>query len=171
MKTVKTLLLALTLIIASTQAKAQELTGGNAINNVVTAYLSVKNALVSDNNTVTQSKAKDLLAAITAVPMGKLTPDQHKLWMTYMEKLQFDSRHISESAALDHQREHFSSLSKNLYEVVKGLKLNSTVIYEQYCPMKKATWLSETAAIKNPYYGKQMLTCGKITETLPAVTK
>lgn len=171
MKTVKTLLLALILIIASTQAKAQELTGGNAINNVVTAYLSVKNALVSDNNTVTQSKAKDLLAAITAVPMGKLTPDQHKLWMTYMEKLQFDSRHISESAALDHQREHFSNLSKNLYEVVKGLKLNSTVIYEQYCPMKKATWLSETAAIRNPYYGKQMLTCGKTTETLPAATK
>jgi hypothetical protein len=171
MKSLKKLLLAFTLLIACTQIKAQELTAAGAINNVVTAYLSVKNALIGDNSTVTESKAKDLLASINAVPMNKLTPDQHKLWMAYMEKLQFDSRHISESAVLDHQREHFSSLSKNMFEVVKGLKLNSTVIYEQYCPMKKATWLSETAAIKNPYYGKQMLTCGKTTETLSPVTK
>jgi hypothetical protein len=37
--------------------------------------------------------------------------------------------------------------------------------------MKKATWLSETNAIKNPYYGKQMLTCGKTTETLAPASK
>ena len=27
-------------------------------------------------------------------------------------------------------------------------------------------WLSEEQAIKNPYYGSSMLTCGKITETI-----
>jgi hypothetical protein len=53
-----------------------------------------------------------------------------------------------------------------MFELVKGLMLHTTTLYEQYCPMKKATWLSETAAIKNPYYGSQMLTCGKTTETL-----
>jgi hypothetical protein len=171
MKTLKTGLLILTLVITSIQIKAQEITGSGTVNNVVIAYLGVKNALTTDNNAIAQSKAKELLAAVNAVPMNKLSPDQHKIWMTYMEKLQFDSRHISESNALDHQREHFTNLSKNLYEVVKGLKLNTTVIYAQYCPMKKATWLSESTAIKNPYYGKQMLNCGKTTETLPAVTK
>jgi hypothetical protein len=58
-----------------------------------------------------------------------------------------------------------------MFELVKGLKLNTNTLYEQYCPMKKATWLSESAAIKNPYYGSQMLTCGKTTETLAPVAK
>jgi hypothetical protein len=32
--------------------------------------------------------------------------------------------------------------------------------------MKKMYWLSSEAAIKNPYYGKMMLTCGSVTETI-----
>ena len=166
MKTLKTFIILLTVLVSYSNVKAQDKTAATAVNNVLTAYLDVKNALIADNNTATKAKAKDLLAAIAAVPMDKLTTDQHKTWMAYFEKLQFDSRHISESDAIDHQREHFTNLSKNMYEVVKTLKLNTSTVYEQYCPMKKATWLSETNAIKNPYYGKQMLTCGNTKETL-----
>jgi len=171
MRTLKSIIILFTVFITYSTVKAQDKTANTAVNNVLSAYLDVKNALTTDNNAQTKAKAKDLLTAITAVPMDKLTADQHKLWMTYAEKLEFDSRHISESDAIDHQREHFTSLSKNMYEVTKGLKLNTNTVYEQYCPMKKATWLSETNAIKNPYYGKQMLTCGKTTETLAPVAK
>lgn len=38
-------------------------------------------------------------------------------------------------------------------------------VYYQYCPMKKAYWLSMEKEIKNPYYGSSMLTCGKVIET------
>ena len=171
MKTLKTFIIILTVLVSYTAVKAQDNAAGTAVNNVLTTYLGVKNALTADNNAMAKSKAKELLTAVTAVPMDKFTPEQHKLWMTYSEKLEFDSRHISESDVIDHQREHFANLSKNLYEVVKGLKLNTATVYEQYCPMKKTTWLSETSAIKNPYYGKQMLTCGKTTETLAPATK
>ena len=171
MKTLKSVLFSLTLLVAITSTQAQEVTASSSVNNVITAYLAVKNALAADNNEAAKSKAKELLAAIGVVPADKFSAEQKTLWAKYTDKLQFDSRHISESDAIDHQREHFTSLSKNIYEVVKGLKLNTTVVYEQYCPMKKATWLSETSAIKNPYFGKQMLTCGKTTETLSASTK
>ncbi len=171
MKTLKTVLLSLILFVAFTQAKAQDQIAGTSVNSVITAYLGVKNALAADNNEAAKSKAKELLAAVTAVQPDKFTANQKTIWAANVDKLQFDSRHISESAALDHQREHFASLSKNLFNVVKGLKLNTTVVYYQYCPMKKASWLSETSAIKNPYYGKQMLTCGKTTETLTAASK
>jgi hypothetical protein len=171
MKAIKTFIILFTVFVTYSTVNAQDKPAASAVNNVLTAYLDVKNALTTDNKAAAKNKAHDLLTAINAVPMDKLTPEQHKLWMTYSEKLEFDSRHISESDAIDHQREHFTSLSKNLYEVIKGLKLNAATVYEQYCPMKKATWLSETNAIKNPYYGKQMLTCGKTTETLAPATK
>ena len=171
MKTLKTIFLSLTLLIAFTQVKAQDAALGSPIGGVLSAYFGVKNALTTDNNEATKSKAKELLAAVTAVQADQLTAEQKTLWTAYADKLSFDSRHISESAAIDHQREHFASLSKNMFEVVKGLKLNTAVVYQQYCPMKKSYWLSESAAIKNPYYGKQMLTCGKTTETLTPSTK
>jgi hypothetical protein len=166
MKILKTVLSSLALLVVFASAKAQEVTVSASVNNVITAYLGVKNALIAGNNDVAKSRAKELLTAISTMPAKQFTPEQNTLWAAYTDKLQFDSRHISESAAIDHQREHFASLSKNMFELVKGLKLNATTLYEQYCPMKKATWLSETAAIKNPYYGSQMLTCGKTTETL-----
>jgi hypothetical protein len=171
MKSIKSLFFTLFLLIAFLQVKGQQVTPGGAVNNILTAYYGVKNALADDNNTAAQNKAKELFTVINAVPADKLTPEQHKLWLNYTDKLQFDSRHISESTALDHQREHFTSLSKNLFEVIKGLKLNSTPVYEQYCPMKKATWMSETKAIKNPYLGKEMPDCGRINATIDPAGK
>jgi hypothetical protein len=169
MKTVKTILLSLIFWGAFSQIKAQEVGINAAVNNVITTYLGVKNALTADNSQDAKIKSKKLLAAITFVSVDKLSAEQRKIWNVYSDKLQFDSRHISESDAIDHQRDHFTSLSKNMYELFKGLKLNDVPLYEQYCPMKKATWLSETANVKNPYYGKSMPTCGKTTATLPAV--
>jgi len=32
--------------------------------------------------------------------------------------------------------------------------------------MKDAYWLSNETAIKNPYYGSRMLTCGSVKDTL-----
>lgn len=132
--------------------------------------MGVKNALAIGNGTVAENKAKELFDALSADPAKGLTADQQKLFNSYADKLKYDSRHISETTTVDHQREHFASLSKNLYEVLKGLKMNTATIYMEYCPMKKAYWLSESSAIKNPYYNdKMMTTCGKVTATLPPV--
>jgi len=135
---------------------------------VLIAYYDVKNALVSDNATATNAKAKDLLAAITAFPADQLSAADKTNWTKYAAKLQFDGRHIAESSNIAHQREHFASLSENMFAAVKALKLNTAIVYRTYCPMKKSYWLSEAAAIKNPYYGSEMLTCGEVKQTLPA---
>lgn len=93
---------------------------------------------------------------------------QKSVWQKYAEKLRFDGQHIGESTDIKHQREHFGSLSANMFTVLKALKANEMVLYEQYCPMAKKTWLNETATIKNPYLGKEMPTCGVVKETLKA---
>ncbi len=147
-----------------TQLKAQTTT--DAIGKVLTSYYALKNALVNDNTNLAKASAKELLTDVTNFPADKLDDTQKTTWNTYREKLEFDSRHISESPAIAHQREHFESLSKNLYEVLAALKLNTAIVYKQYCPMKKSIWLSETSTIRNPYYGKEMPTCGKNTGTI-----
>lgn len=164
MKTVQSIFIALVLIATAINVKAQT----TAENNVVTAYLDLKNALVADDGAGAEAKAKILNTQIAAVQVKDLPVAQQATWKSYVDKLSFDSRHISETDKIDHQREHFASLSKNIYAVIKASKANSTDLYLQYCPMKKANWLSDKNAIENPYYGKSMLDCGGVKETLKA---
>jgi hypothetical protein len=139
-----------------------------AVDKITTSYIGVKNALVGSNATLAKTRSAELLAALSA-PVKGLQPAQQKLLATYLDKLKSDSRHISEATVIDRQREYFAGLSKNMYSLLSGLKLNSTTVYQQYCPMKKAAWLSESEDIRNPYYGDDMLECGKVTATLKAV--
>ncbi|MDB5122263.1 MAG: hypothetical protein JWP94_392 [Mucilaginibacter sp.] len=171
MNVLKKTCLILALIYSVSIARAQQSASTNAINKITNAYLAIKNSLVADDGTAAAHNAKELFNILSSDPGKTLKPDQQKLLNGYLEKLKFDSRHISEVTALDHQREHFATLSKNLYEVLKGLKMNTATIYEQYCPMKKTYWLSETEAVKNPYYGKKMPECGRVAATLTPATK
>jgi len=40
-----------------------------------------------------------------------------------------------------------------------------------YCPMVRKHWLQKGTRIQNPFYGKGMLECGRISASLPALTK
>jgi hypothetical protein len=138
---------------------------------LLTQYFALKNALIADNSTLSGKNAALLLSEINAIKMENMSVSDHKVWMIYFDKLKSDANKISSTKNLEKQRTVFSSLSNNLWLVVKGLKLKDNgAIYVDYCPMynnnKGAYWLSKESAIKNPYYGKSMLTCGSIKETI-----
>jgi len=101
--------------------------------------------------------------------MNELNTETHTQWMKVVNDLKEDAEHITETKEITHQRDHFMSLSTSLYSVIKVSKLGTPVFYE-FCPMankgKGANWLSLENKIKNPYYGNQMLTCGKVVETI-----
>ena len=141
----------------------------NQLKAVYDNYFAVKDALVKTNGVMASTKAKDLLNAINIVKMEKLKNDEHMVWMKVLNDLKEDVAHISETKDPKHQRDHFMTLSKNMYQLIKVSK-TETPTYYQFCPMandgKGANWLSKENAIKNPYYGSQMLSCGKTVETI-----
>ena len=136
---------------------------------VYTAYFGLKDALIANDGATASNKAKELFKVIDEVPMDKLASKQHMVWMKYMTKLSYDAEHIKGVTETDHQREYFSSLSKNMFEVMKVIKPSYPVYYD-HCPMyndgKGGDWVSKESTIKNPFYGSQMLTCGKTVETI-----
>jgi len=165
MKSIK-LLMAIAIILFATIANGQTNTG---INKVLNAYIQLKDALVKSDGTSSFGASKALLTAIQEVNMSELNADTHTQWMKVVNDLKEDAEHISETKEITHQRDHFMSLSKNLFTVLKVSK-SETPIYYQFCPMankgKGANWLSLENKIKNPYYGNQMLICGKVVETI-----
>ena len=95
--------------------------------------------------------------------------DVHMVWMKVIQSLKEDAEHIADTKDIKHQRDHFISLSNDIYALMSIAKYEVPVYY-QYCPMandgKGANWLSKENEIKNPYYGSKMLTCGKTVSTI-----
>lgn len=139
--------------------------GTDQLKPVFDNYFSLKDALVKTDSKMASAKSKDLLTAITVVKMETLKMDVHMTWMKVYKDLTVDAKNISETQDIKKQRELFKSLSKNTYELIKVSKFTEPVYY-QYCPMQDANWLSKENTIKNPYYGSQMLSCGKTVETI-----
>lgn len=166
MKTLKiTILSTLAALLLTINVSAQDKALNGPVNTVITNYLALKSTLITGDGTAAGPKAKVLLASLADIPKSELSTDQAAL----ITKLEFDSRHISEVNKIAHQREHFASLSNNLYALVKKLKINNMVLYRQYCTMTKAYYLSETDKGKDPYMG--MANCSRVTEILPAAKK
>lgn len=70
------------------------------------------------------------------------------------------------------QRKEFTALSSDVIALFKHADITQGSIYVQHCPMANngdgGDWLSSEKKISNPYYGKEMLTCGAVLEVIKA---
>lgn len=138
---------------------------GNQLESVYTSYFALKDALVKTDPAVAAKKATEMGIAIEAVQMDQLPMAVHMVWMKALKNLTADTKAIASTTDIKNQRAAFKTVSTNIYDLLKVAKAE-TPTYYQYCPMVKANWLSKEAAVKNPYYGASMLTCGSTVETI-----
>ncbi|MBW7890533.1 MAG: DUF3347 domain-containing protein [Chitinophagaceae bacterium] len=80
------------------------------------------------------------------------------------------AKEIVGSNQLETERKSFQKLSNAFISMVKKEGLENGNLYVAYCPMafnnQGASWITTVKAIKNPYFGESMLTCGSIKETI-----
>lgn len=122
-------------------------------------YFNIKDALVAGNGNTASANAAQFVKTLNGLNDGAIAADSKT-------SLLKDAAPIATGNDIKKQRESFVSLSTNMATLAKSVKLSPEPVYMQYCPMKKASWLSSDKAIKNPYYGSAMLTCGKVAETI-----
>ncbi len=133
---------------------------------IVTNYLALKNALTKDDSKAAASAGKALLDVFNNVDENAIKTEMKKTYSEIADDAKEHAEHIGDNAGkIDHQREHFVMLSKDITDLVKMFG-SSQKLYQDFCPMydndKGAYWLSETKKIQNPYHGSEMLTCGSI---------
>jgi hypothetical protein len=136
---------------------------------ILAGYINLKNSLASDNGSDAAKNGQEILDAVSKFDNSSLTPEQKKTFLGLVGDIKENSEHINENGdKIEHQREHFEMLSKDMYDLMKSVGTDKTM-YLDSCPMYdggKGTWLSEMKEIKNPYLGEKMDTCGAIKETL-----
>lgn len=125
------------------------------LTNVYAHYTHLKNNLVASNEAESKTAASALKTATDALKDADLA------------KAASVTASANDLAAI---RASLSDLSKQLERVIKKAGLKNGEVYVEFCPManndKGGFWLSNSKEIQNPYYGEQMMKCGRVEETL-----
>ena len=137
---------------------AQTISKDNQLSGLLESYYGIKDALVAGNASAASAHARSFTKAANAIDYKIISEGN-------INALLKDAGAIAAGKNVKKQREIFSNLSNNMLAVAKAVKLSDQPVYQQYCPMKKASWLSSEQAIRNPYYGNEMLGCGEVTNT------
>ncbi len=148
-------------------------TGTTMIINLVSKYYGLKNALVATKAAEADSAALklDVMAGLFLTYLESDSVHRPVL-KPYLDTIKNQSELIFaiHDETCEKQRLAFGLISSAFYGLVRQADLKHAGIYHQYCPMafneKGASWLSEEAEIKNPYFGKKMMECGEILDSL-----
>ncbi|WP_158800020.1 DUF3347 domain-containing protein [Pedobacter sp. L105] len=150
--------------------EATENSKPSPLKGILSTYLEIKNAFVKNDDIAAAAAGKEMVKAFTAFNKSSLTSAQAKTYSSIEAQAKENAEHIGKSVGnIDHQREHFEALSKEVYAMVKLIGAGQKLYYDN-CPMynnnKGAQWLSEVKGIQNPYLGKSMPDCGSVKEEL-----
>lgn len=135
---------------------------------VIADYLTLKNALVSDDKDGAAKAGEKLEGSLKNLDTSKFSDEQQDELKDIIEDATEHAEHIAKSD-IGHQREHFDVLSKDVIDLL-AITGSDRTLYQAYCPMynnnKGAQWLSATKEIKNPYYGAKMMSCGSVQKEI-----
>ena len=137
--------------------------GAVSIKEIVNGYLLLKNGLAAENSKDAATAGKTLESAFKSFDKKTLNAEQKKVYEEIEEDAREHAEHIgANSGNIEHQREHFETLSKDIFDLVKVFGSEQT-LYQDSCSKynkgKGAIWLSETKEIRNPYLGEKISAC------------
>lgn len=128
----------------------------NKIQEIYTAYINLKDALVNTKAIEAQATAKILAAELK----------------TYSgcENTAIIAQKIENAKDITTQRKEFTALSSDVIAMFKHADLKSGSIFVQHCPMANkgdgCDWLASEKKIQNPYYGSEMMECGAVVDEI-----
>ncbi|RIJ34332.1 DUF3347 domain-containing protein [Pontibacter oryzae] len=138
------------------------------VEELVGEYMKMKDALVNSNTEATQAAAKEVLRVAQAMPLGTLTTDEKAFAEEHTAEVITSADKIANATDLDEQRGNLELLSEAVFSLAKAFGAADGELYYQHCPMALngdgGYWLSSDKAIRNPYFGEQMMSCGSTEE-------
>lgn len=140
------------------------------LDSLFAASFAIQGALSRDAHADAVKGAARLRTALGAVDMNLLNGAAHERWMEHARTLNSATGVLSTAKNIAAARIAFRDLSNALIPVLEEFgSLEGRTIYVLHCPMAfnnaGADWLQSHPKVENPYFGKSMFACGKVTET------
>jgi Cu(I)/Ag(I) efflux system membrane fusion protein len=132
--------------------------GGTALPSaIIDPYLEIQKVLADDSTASIKANAASIAAAATALGAPAMKIDS--------AALQLSAAAAAADPDIADVREKFGLLSEAIDAYMTGLKLTPPAgVHVAFCPMANKPWMQKGEALANPYYGKEMATCGTLRQ-------
>lgn len=147
----------------------------SAFKTCLSQYYALKNAFIDEKMPEIDSAAAALQRSILTLPLKEIKADTtQKAANILIESIVAELKGLSGETDIEEKRKAFQMIGEQFLVLISKVQYDYEIIYNQYCPMAMdnngASWLSESADIKNPYLPKTMLECGEVKDTLNFVS-
>ena len=129
-------------------------------------YLALKNNLLVSDSVAVVKSAIALQHSLKNFRFKKLNLEQMNDATTKRKEIINLVAEVEATKNINKQRKIFEVLSVKFWDLAPKFKVADNTLYLQVCPMTNAVWVSDSKEIKNPYYPKNMLTCGAVKASL-----
>jgi Cu(I)/Ag(I) efflux system membrane fusion protein len=137
---------------------------------LLVSYLALKDALVADDFKKAKLKSGEMKMAFSKINMTVFKGEAHGVWMTYSNKLEKALLKATKAKNLEELRESFIGVSDHMIGVFQTVGKINKPLFIEHCPMannnKGADWISLDREIRNPYFGKSMISCGEVKKEI-----
>ena len=140
--------------------------------NFLNNYYHLKDAFVLSNNEMAVTSANLLVSSADSLDLKEVKADNSIVEMAkgYVQTVTSEAKALTQEKDLEAKRKSFQMISDAMYDLVRTVRFDKEVVYHQFCPMAfndaGGYWLSASSDIKNPYFGKKMLTCGEVKDSI-----
>lgn len=149
-----------------------------ALGTALDGYLAVGTALSGDSARDLGVSARKVVEAMDAVLAVEI-PGQPQFWRQHAEaaRVRDQARALAAAGTIDQARRTFASLSAELGQLLRATGVPpgyGKQLEELHCPMYPdaksggSVWLQVAGPVRNPYFGKAMLTCSDRQQSLPS---
>jgi hypothetical protein len=141
---------------------------------LIAAYIGLKDALVASDTAKASAAALKLAVASDSLKVNEIQGDTSNIIKetagTYTSMITSSAKGLAGESSLAEMRKEFEMIADNLWQLTRVVKYDGQKLFWQYCPMafnnRGAYWISSERQVRNPYFGDEMLECGKVADSL-----
>ena len=141
---------------------------------LLASYYQLKDALVNGDTTAADLAAARMMISCDSVRLDELKGDTsgavRDLSRTFLMEINDAARHFNQDPGIAERRRKLEQLTDLVWNLARSVRYTGGVVYYQFCPMafdnKGAYWLSNENVVLNPYFGQEMLTCGRVMDSI-----
>ena len=135
--------------------------GAEVVGGVVVARYG-SNPLEVNNNLKAKKSSVQLLKLANNTNKSLFKGEAYTVWMALQKEIKSELQHVEHFSNLEDVRKEYLHLSNTMIEIVHSFHPNHKSLYVIQCSMANkavgADWLNNSKDVKNPFYGKTMLT-------------
>lgn len=154
------------------------------VDQIMEAYLQVKDKLVVEDTAGARQQVQVLMAKLDSFPLDELKKDTALIYETVranLNDIKANAGSFLQQTNITEMRRDFKAMTDVMYpSFFRSINYEGRKLYLQHCPMafgqdQGADWISHSTEIVNPYLGNKhpeykdgMLHCGEVKDTIKA---